>query len=786
MDDPVKCTKVEEFRGSKESPWSWNTRRKFLLCHYDKPEGLDMINCYSWILINNKSLGCRYETAHMEKLNRMAAEAFILEDLEKGGPTPVIQPYAAASGRGRGKNRGNKENAGFVDGEMNGNGFLSGGFLDSRQALDAQIATCMSSSSMENAGLDGSPVPASSFFTKDYVKPPAINPASFGRLSGSSPGRDTEALTPDEEVAQLTRSDGEESDVDNGVVLPGSLNIYGRSDSDYYFDASMLSSELIASEVEQPEIERPPSHPEVLARSLSDAEDEMAQNFKEENIPEDVLKTVESLVGPASDNLPSSSKKLEPRTVIETDKKDDGVGRLHISGSQLAELTQIAPRNALLAGLFSTMKKPEMPAQDMVYSRYSEPQEPVFNDPAIVFAKPASRTAQPKENNLDLEGATLAIKKMLLLPGGGNRPQSGADSVLPAFPVHSSVASVSSRAPLVPPRGNHRQSPSVAQNKRCDSSVIRIPQCSSSGDFHNESYSQALSFLETRPENEIVVRLRGELVNDEAMRLMSETISVNRAQKLITILSIQVNRNGRCIHEVKISYAGKQLCVRQASSLKDAKNAAAMECLILLMKRFPTIKVSASENAFVQPVAREDLLSGRTVDTILERIEADSESHGVVGSKRSIGWKLMEKMGWKEGKGLGKKEDGIVHPIDCNISASYSVYGRWGVGYRDSDLDYRLILDRADTLFQCFIANAIVLDDLVFAKDFSPREREVIHNAAEKYGLSHNSLGSGDNRHLVVRYKFSLQQLVEELRRVGGHTERYKLVEPPSFYSSLK
>jgi len=45
-------------------------------------------------------------------------------------------------------------------------------------------------------------------------------------------------------------------------------------------------------------------------------------------------------------------------------------------------------------------------------------------------------------------------------------------------------------------------------------------------------------------------------------------------------------------------------------------------------------------------------------------------------SKSNIGHKLLEKMGYKEGMGLGRKESGISTPVDINLKAGRSGLGR--------------------------------------------------------------------------------------------------------------
>ncbi|PNH06596.1 G patch domain-containing protein 8 [Tetrabaena socialis] len=50
-------------------------------------------------------------------------------------------------------------------------------------------------------------------------------------------------------------------------------------------------------------------------------------------------------------------------------------------------------------------------------------------------------------------------------------------------------------------------------------------------------------------------------------------------------------------------------------------------------------------------------------------------------AQTNIGFRLLQKMGWKEGKGLGKQEDGIVEPIRAGVEAGV----RMGLGKQEED-----------------------------------------------------------------------------------------------------
>ncbi|KAG2444119.1 hypothetical protein HYH02_009060 [Chlamydomonas schloesseri] len=59
---------------------------------------------------------------------------------------------------------------------------------------------------------------------------------------------------------------------------------------------------------------------------------------------------------------------------------------------------------------------------------------------------------------------------------------------------------------------------------------------------------------------------------------------------------------------------------------------------------------------------------------------ASSAPAGPIASS-NVGYKLLQKMGWKEGKGLGREESGIVEPIRAGVDAGV----RLGLGKQEED-----------------------------------------------------------------------------------------------------
>lgn len=55
------------------------------------------------------------------------------------------------------------------------------------------------------------------------------------------------------------------------------------------------------------------------------------------------------------------------------------------------------------------------------------------------------------------------------------------------------------------------------------------------------------------------------------------------------------------------------------------------------------------------------------------RKESEAKREIVEKETSNIGMKMLMKMGWKEGKGLGKNEDGIAEPV-CTLFFSAAIY----------------------------------------------------------------------------------------------------------------
>ncbi|XP_066595052.1 NF-kappa-B-repressing factor [Prorops nasuta] len=139
----------------------------------------------------------------------------------------------------------------------------------------------------------------------------------------------------------------------------------------------------------------------------------------------------------------------------------------------------------------------------------------------------------------------------------------------------------------------------------------------------------------------------------------------------------------------------------------------------------------------------------------------------------NVGRKLMKLMGWAGG-GLGKNQQGIVNPVVLEQQIS-----RKGIGLKSNSSKDQLKKNCKDTVKKYMMGD--MKNDLIFSSEFTNDERAIIHQVARQMGLKSHSYGSKEKRTLVVSRNISIQDLVEELKSLGGSTDKYELIEPLGF-----
>lgn len=160
--------------------------------------------------------------------------------------------------------------------------------------------------------------------------------------------------------------------------------------------------------------------------------------------------------------------------------------------------------------------------------------------------------------------------------------------------------------------------------------------------------------------------------------------------------------------------------------------------------------------------------------------DTQSADVSVPVSEDNVGSRLLRLMGWSGG-GLGKDAQGIEEPVSIKEHVN-----RAGLGLarpKSGGSDDRQFRDKVQRLIQDY-ANGDSQYDLVFSPEFSTEERKTMHTIATRFKLKTKSYGKNDNRHLVISKKKDMWQMLEQLLRSGGSTERYDLIKPTAGPSS--
>lgn len=200
----------------------------------------------------------------------------------------------------------------------------------------------------------------------------------------------------------------------------------------------------------------------------------------------------------------------------------------------------------------------------------------------------------------------------------------------------------------------------------------------------------------------------------------------------------------------------KKLAEASSSNQKSAKKEASLVGLRRLQNNYYTIKIKHN-------------VSGEPAVTATSMLKEADKQQSIADD--NIGNKLMKLMGWTGG-GLGKSQQGITEPVTMKQQIS-----REGIGLKSKSSSVNALKFKAKDVLTKYLTSD-KRNDLVFSSDFSQEERATIHQVARQLGLKSHSYGPKDKRTLVVSRKISAQELVEELKTLGGATDKYELIKP--------
>ena len=204
---------------------------------------------------------------------------------------------------------------------------------------------------------------------------------------------------------------------------------------------------------------------------------------------------------------------------------------------------------------------------------------------------------------------------------------------------------------------------------------------------------------------------------------------------------------------VQVGVDGPSVTGAGASSRPIAKQAAMRLAFDELRSCHPTVVV---ENSAV-----DDALSRRYFDVVT--------AHSAIPDD-NVGSRLLRKLGWSTGRGLGVNGTGISEPIAESSRRHRRGLGNDGGG--DNEFGARITRYLAD-----YAADGSEINDVAFGAEFTKAERATIHDRCARYSLKSRSFGVADRRHLVVTKCRTPAQVVAMVRANGGSTARYKLYE---------
>ena len=144
---------------------------------------------------------------------------------------------------------------------------------------------------------------------------------------------------------------------------------------------------------------------------------------------------------------------------------------------------------------------------------------------------------------------------------------------------------------------------------------------------------------------------------------------------------------------------------------------------------------SANDPSPSAAVGREALLQVKNVAAETAALDAST----------SIGYTILKKMGWIDGQGLGRSNEGVVLPVAISEARLIEGVGLGCVNIPEN----KLLNSNVEVMINDFISDS-TRNELVFDPDLDKKDRALIHVLAQKHNLGHKSQGKGKDRFLTV------------------------------------
>ncbi|XP_016657265.1 NF-kappa-B-repressing factor isoform X2 [Acyrthosiphon pisum] len=214
----------------------------------------------------------------------------------------------------------------------------------------------------------------------------------------------------------------------------------------------------------------------------------------------------------------------------------------------------------------------------------------------------------------------------------------------------------------------------------------------------------------------------------------------------------------------------KLIAVDDSNSEKQALRNVSCIAYNILKEMCFTIKVKAIDKQ--SQITMSDIVNDSTFD---EKIDSNTTTYYSKISDNNVGNKILKNMGWKEGDGLGKNNQGITSPIEI-----IRLKKRGGLGISDCETNLTNLNDfkiQAKKYIMRFLNGP--KKRISFSSEFTKEDRMIIHSICTKVGLKAKSYGTQANRYLVVVKIQNPQDIYYELRNcINFENDCYVLIPP--------
>ncbi|VVC29736.1 XRN-Two Binding Domain, XTBD,R3H domain,G-patch domain [Cinara cedri] len=143
-----------------------------------------------------------------------------------------------------------------------------------------------------------------------------------------------------------------------------------------------------------------------------------------------------------------------------------------------------------------------------------------------------------------------------------------------------------------------------------------------------------------------------------------------------------------------------------------------------------------------------------------------------------VGYKLLKLMGWNDGIGLGKHNQGCVDPIQIIKHPKNVGFGNTDLSSEDSAKEKRFQKKFQKHLYT-FVNSS--KQKLSFSTELTKEERQIVHTSCMRYNLKAKSYGQSENKLMVISKKPNSGDIFKELINISGHeNDYYSLIIPTS------